>query len=254
MYFIWNSKKRPHNAKKYAFLLFSPDYASLRQLKKLNYIKTDIGATSVTDIAGSLVPFARMLHIRIMLDWMDQHTPNSSFASLPGDLRGVCLLYGSVENASRLRFDYTHLPQDLRILCIHVDSPSFRDNHKHSSTITAFFTNVYAYLPKLQKLTITYGATECTRRYLPCSMDGKLILRYLQSAEHLIELRLCSWRFNNIEVNDFYDRALQIIEKRETKLPLKIYYRGKTIVRKNNLLKLFNATYKEFCSCRHGYN
>lgn len=50
---------------------------------------------------------------------------------------------------------------------------------------------------------------------------------------------------------DFYDRALEIIEEREVKLPLKIYYGGKTIVRYNISLKLFNLNNEPQPFCRY---
>lgn len=81
-------------------------------------------------------------------------------------------------------------------------------------------------------------------------MHGKPILRYLRSAEHLTELRLYSERFVDIKVNDFYEQALEIIEKRENGLSLNIYHRGETVARRNGLkLKLFHIDYhtSKFC-------
>lgn len=103
-------------------------------------------------------------------------------------------------------------------------------------SIDLSFSNIQKHLPELRKLEILdFGVKE---PFTP----GEWVLNYLQSAKHLMELSFRTAEFPDISLNDFYERALEIIKKRENKLPLKIYHQGQTIVRENNL-KIFYSAY-----------
>lgn len=121
--------------------------------------------------------------------------------------------------------------EHLRSLCLQIECDHF------GSKLYSFIAK---YLSNLQKLAIAHRCVQEPYRFL-----GKPILRYLRKAKHLIELRLFSKHFRDIELNEFYDSALEIIESRENKLPLTIYHRGDTIVRdnNNNLLRLLHYEY-----------
>lgn len=163
--------------------------------------------------ARSIAPIAQTLHLKLLAS--KSTSPNFDF---PNDLRSLCL---------SAPCELKHLPKNLRSLCVHVPGERFRGN--------AFFADFHTYLPKLQTLALVdFNGAQ--------SMDGEPILLYLHTAKHLIELRLYSRRFD-IELNNFYERALEIIEQREDKLPLKIFHGGETIVRNDSSkLKLFNTS------------
>lgn len=89
-----------------------------------------------------------------------------------------------------------------------------------------YLSQIQKYLPELRVLDINEDSF---------NFPGKSVLKYLQNANHLMELRLSAWYLDYSGLNDFYERALEIVENRENKLPLKMFHRGQTIVRTNNL-------------------
>lgn len=188
--------------------------------------------------ARSLTPIAGTLLLRLSLCYTASPWDHwKTIANLPKDLRGLCLHLLFYNNESLNRLEFKYLPTSLRSICIHVGANSLCSR--------VFFTNFKAYFPKLERLALVEN-----RNYRGTGLwDGEAILHYLQGAKHLIELRLYSDGFHDIELKDFYDRALETIEKREEKLPLEIYHRGETIVSNNSSLKLLNAhgSDSEFC-------
>lgn len=149
------------------------------------------------------MPIAPTLHLTINF-----HEPPCKDAPIICGRKCLPLL-GKIGQLRSLRLDLVSDP-------IVIDNDTLSAIHKH--------------LPKLQKLEIAYEFYS-----EPHALDGGTILRYIESAKHLTELKLCSTSFKGIRLNDFYARALEIVEKRANALPLKIYHRGETIVQKNSL-------------------
>lgn len=190
----------------------------------------------------NVAPIARTLLLKLFHSYMpNSEVSVSTLGNLPSDLRGVCLLYGRRFRSNHL----SYLPRDLRVLCMHI----YESVYRYFFT-TSFFSNIEEYFPKLEILTMVNDNGHSWGKKGTHSMDGLSLLRYLQGATHLKELRLFTGRFHDIELNDFYDRALEIIENREVKLPLKIYHRGETLVRNNNSLKIFNSGRAALAFCK----
>lgn len=233
-------KNREHsnrNVIKTIFLICRPNFAPLRQLQKLNHTETRI-REDVAENAKRIAPIAHTLHLRIRPDWEEDSL--SPYAKLPSELRGVCIYWDNYETWHP--GDPKYLPKDLRNLCLHVEG----DQKNFCSAKT--LEHLHGYFSKLETL-------EIADDFIPdnwCYLIGEPFLRFLQSAKHLKELKLYTLHFDDIEMNDFYDRALEIIEKREDKLPLKIYHRGATIVRDNNLLQLLKTDYRGPHLCARG--
>lgn len=208
------------------FLLISwPDFAPLRQLKKLNSTVLIANSFSILDLgAEMLAPISRKLLLRL-----NELTLNpNAYVNLPKDLRRLCVNVKERVKSRHSPFSKI-FPKTLRSLCLHVKIDTFCG--------TKFFASLHAHLPELQRLAVT---DHCTLKRVG-SLDGETILRYLKDAENLIEMRLYSVRFDGIELSEFYDRALEIIEKRESKLKLEIYHQGRTIVGNNSSLKLLQT-------------
>lgn len=188
--------------------------------------------------ATRLTPIAKTLHLRLEPSNSTVSPTSTTYANLPRDLRSVCLNWREINNEFcwLLRI----LPKDLRSLCLHVQVDKFCS--------TKFFTILARHLPKLQ--TLELAESQIDRSGHRHSFNGKPILQYLHGAKHLKELKLYSVGFNHIELNDFYEKVLEIIAEREDKLPLTIYHRGDAIVRNNNLLKFFNTNFGGSQLCR----
>lgn len=187
------------------------------QLKKLSHTKTSISSLDILDNAKNLTPIAETLHLNLMYE-CDLDT----YALLPKHLRCVCLdLIVRVDDDDNIRY-LINLPKELRSLILRISAKK--------CCSARLFANFHVYFPKLDKLDLEdYSLADESN-----SIDGEPILSYLRSAKLLKELRLDSERFNDIELSDFY-------ESRETKLALKIYYGGETIVHNKSPLKLLNV-------------
>lgn len=220
------------------FLPHSPDFSPLCQLEKLNYTLTKI-RDDVAENAKRIAPIAHTLHLRIRTDW-ETDSPLSPYAKIPTDLRSLCIYWDNYEEWHP--GDPKYLPKDLRNLCLHVEGD------QKSFCSAKALGSLYEHFTKLETL-------EIADDFIPnnwCYLIGEPFLRFLQSAKHLTELKLYALDFDDMKINDFYDRALEIIEKREDKLPLKIYYRGETIVRDNNLLQILKTRYGGPNLCSYG--
>lgn len=153
-------------------------------------------------------------------DMIDRHWPNLAPIPQTLHLKIFC-------QSGKVRRCLARLEQlkQLQSLCLQFSSDS-------NIKTTIIFSSTQEYLPELRKLEINFEHVRAR------SFATEPILNYLRSANHLMELSLLFISSRDIELNDFYERVLEIIEKRQDKLPLKVYHKGQTTVRNNNLLKI----------------